>query len=93
MKQAIEKIEEKSEIIVISNKYKDILNNLIDSSDTDFPDWLKTPNLPNSLDQLEFIDIKLYNVLKSKSGLPTLKKKDYLDKDVLVTLLELVSKI
>lgn len=57
--------------MTIFNKYKDILNDLIDSSDPKFLDWLK------------LIDKKSRNALRSRSGLRDLLKKNCLDKNVL----------
>lgn len=79
--------EWKSEIIAIPNKYKNTLNNLINSSNIEFLDW------PNSLDLPGLIDKRLHNMFKFRGSLPTSLVGNYLDEDILVTLLELVSKI
>lgn len=71
----------------IPKKYKDILDDLIDSLDTKSPDW---PNSPNWLGS---IDKESCNALRSRSGLSTLLEKDCLDENVLVISLELVPKI
>ncbi len=65
-----------SEIAVIPNKYKDSFNNLIDSSNTESPDWLDSPDWP------ELINKRLRNALRSRGGSPTLSKEDRLDEDV-----------
>lgn len=57
--------------MIILNKYKDTLNDLIDS-----------PN-PKSLDWIGLIDERFYNALRSESSLAGLSKKDYLDKNIL----------
>lgn len=77
----------KSEIAAIRNKYKDTLNDLINSSDTKFLDWL------NSLDWPRLIDNGSYNVSKSRGGLPIFSEENHLDEDVPIILLELTPKI
>ena len=81
--------EEKSEIVAISNKYKDTFDDLIDSSNTGFPDQSESPNW------LKFIDKEIRNAPRSKGTSPSLleEEKDYLDEDILVILLELAPKI
>ena len=79
--------EEKSEIVAIPNKYKDTLDNLIDSSNT------KSPNHPNSLNWLGLIDKGLRNAPKSRDGSSTFSKKDCLDKDISITSLKPALKI
>ena len=79
-------VERKSEITAIFNKYKDTFDNPIDSSDTKFPDQSKF------LDRLEPIDKGTCNTSRSRGGLPSLLKENYLDENVLVMLLELAPK-
>lgn len=66
---------------VILNKYKNILDDLIDSSDIESPDWPKS------------INNRTHNGLRSKAASLSLLEKDCLDKDVLVMLLERAPKI
>ncbi len=73
--------------MAISNKYKDILDDLVDSL------YIELPNQPDLLNQPELIDKRLHNAPRSKSGSPILLKEDYLDEDVLVTLLDLAPNI
>ena len=75
--------EEKSQITAIPNKYKMTLNDFIDSLDTKFPDYSNSPN------RLRLIDKKSRNTPKFRSGLLTFFEGDYLNKNVLITLLEL----
>ena len=79
--------EGKSEIAAIPHKYKDPYDDLIDSSDTESPDW------PDSLDRPGLIDKGSRNAPRFRDGLPTLLEGDFLDKDVPVTSLEPASKI
>ncbi len=79
--------EEKSEIAAIPNKYKDTLDDLIDSSNTESQDR------PNSSDWPGLIDKGLRNTSRSRNGSPTLLEEDRLDEDVPVTSLELAPKI
>ncbi len=79
--------EGKSEIAAIFNKYKDTLDNFIDSSDIKSPNWLDSP------DRLRLIDKGSRNTPRFRGGSPTLLKENRLDKDILVTLLELAPKI
>ena len=80
-------MEEKSEIIVIFNKYKDTLNNLINNSD------IKSPDYPDSPNWLGLIDKESCNGPKSRDGSPTFLKEDCLDKNILITSLEPTLKI
>lgn len=80
-------MKERSEIVVIFNKYRDTLNNLIDNSDIEFPNWPDFPNWPG------LIDKRSRNALRSRGGLSILSKEDCLDEDILVTSLEPVPKI
>lgn len=57
--------------MVIPNKYKDILDDFINSSDSESPDYVG------------LIDKRSYNAFRSKSSLAGLLKRDCLDKDVL----------
>ena len=73
--------------MAILNKYKNTLDDLIDSSNIEFSDQ------SDSLDWPEIINKGLCNVSKSKCGLSTLSKANRLDKDIPVTSLELTSRI
>ena len=73
--------------MVIPNKYKDTLDDLIDNSDTEFPDQ------PDSPDQPGLIDKGSHNAPRSRGNSPTFSEKDRLDKDVLITSLESAPKI
>ena len=75
-------VERKSEIMAISNKYNNTLDNLIDSSDTEFPDQLESLNWPRLTEK------KTRNTPRSKNASPRLLEEDCLDEDVLVTALE-----
>ncbi len=79
--------EGKSEIVAILNKYKDTLDDLIDSSDTESPDRPDSPNWSGIFDKGP------RNSPRSRDGSPTLLEEDCLDKDVLVTSLEPAPKI
>ena len=74
--------------MAISNKYKDTFDDLIDSSDTEFP------NLPKSPNRLEPIDKGTRNVPRSRDASPSLleEEEDRLDEDVLVILFKLAPK-
>ena len=74
--------EGKSKIAAIPNKYKDTLDNLIDSSDTEFPDQSEFPNWP------EPIDKGTCNLLRCRDTSLSLLEEDCLDEYVLVTALE-----
>ena len=88
LKQAVGGAEGKFEIAAIFNKYKDTLDDLIDSSDTKSPDYSDSPNWPG------LIDTKgSRNAPKSKDGSPTFLEEDCLDEDLLIMLLEPASKI
>ena len=84
----VRRVEGKSEIVVIPNKYKHTLDDLIDSLNTEFTDQPKSP------DQLGPIDKETYNAPRSRGALlnPLEEKEDCLDKDIFVTLLELAPK-
>lgn len=73
-------------MMIISNRYKDTLNDFIDSSDTEFSDWLESPNRPGPIDK------GTHNALRSRSASPTLSEEDCLDEDILVTSLKLAPK-
>ena len=77
----------RSEIAAILNKYKNTLDNLIDSSDT------KSLDQPDSSNRSRLIDKGLRNASRSRSDSPTLSEEDRLDEDVLVTLLVPTPKI
>lgn len=64
--------------MAIFNKYKDSLNNLIDSSDL------------KSVNQAKPIDEKFCNTYRLKCNLTSLLEKNYLDKNVLNRSLQLV---
>ena len=78
-------MEEKFEITAIPNKYKDTLDNLINSSDTESPDQ------PDSPTRQGLIDKGSHNVLRSKGSSPTLLEEDRLDENILVTLVPKIS--
>ena len=80
--------EGKSEIVAIPNKYKDTLDDLIDSSDTESPDQPESPN------RLGPIDKGIHNAPRSKDASPSFseEEEDCLDEDVLVTSLKLAHK-
>ena len=75
-------MEEESEIATISNKYKNTLNEFIDSSDT------KSPYQPESLDWPRLIDKGIRNAPRFKGTSPNLLEEDCLNKNILVTILE-----
>ncbi len=79
--------EGRSEIAAIPNKYKDTLDDLIDSSDTESQDRPNSPNRPG------LIDKGSRNTPRSRGGSPTLSEEDRLDEDVPVTSLEPAPKI
>ena len=79
--------KEKSEIVAIYNKYKNTLDDLINSSDTASLDYTNSSNWPR------LIHKKLYHAHKSKDGSPTFIEQDCFNKDVLITSLEPASKI
>ena len=79
---------EKSEITAIFNKYKDTLDDLIDSSDTESLDHPDSPNRPGLMNTKGS-----RNAPKSRNGLPTFLEEDCLDKDISITSLELIPKI
>ena len=79
--------KKKSEIAVISNKYKDSLDDLIDSSNTKSLDYPDSSNWPR------FIDKGSRNTPKSKDGSPTFLEEDCLNEDILITSLEPAPKI
>ena len=79
--------EGKSEIATILNKYKDTLDDLIDSLDIEFLGH------PDSLNWLELIDKGSRNAPKSRDGLPTFLAKDCLDKNISIESLGPVLKI
>lgn len=89
-------MEEKSEIATIPNKYKNILNDLIDlinCLDTEFSDWPDFSNWPDSSNWLRLIDKGLRNAPRFIGNLSTLLEEDRLDENVLVTSLKLAPKI
>ena len=78
---------EKSEIAVSPNIYKDTLDYLINSSDTQSPNWSYSPDRPG------LIDKGSRNAVRPISISPTLLEEDRLDEDVPVTSLELTPNI
>ena len=75
-------MEEKSEIMVIPNKYKDTLDDLIDSSD------IESPNHLDSSNRAKLIDKESHNAPKSKDNSLTFLEEDYLDENISIMLLE-----
>lgn len=63
-------MEGKSDIAAIANKYKNIFDELIDSSDTEFL------NQPGSRDWLRPIDKGTCNTPRSRSTSPSLLEED-----------------
>lgn len=64
-------MEGKSEIAAIPNIKKDTLDDLINSTNTEFPDQ------PEFLDRPEFIDKEICNMRRFKSASPSLSEEDY----------------
>ncbi len=64
--------------MAIPNIYKDTLDNLIDSLDTESSDWLDSPNRPG------LIDKRSRNAPRSRGGSPTLSEENRLDVHVLL---------
>ncbi len=62
--------------MAIPNKYKDTLNDLIDSSDTESQDWPDSPDRPG------LIDKESRDAPRSRGGSPTLLEENCLDEDV-----------
>ncbi len=62
--------------MAIPNKYKDTLDDHIDSSDTKSPDWPDFPDRPG------LIDKGSRNTPRSRGGSPTLLEEERLDEDV-----------
>ena len=83
----IGKAEGKFKITAIPKKYKDTLDDLIDSLDTESPDY------PDSLNWPEQINKESHNMPKSRDGSPTFLEEDCLDKDILITSLKPAPKI
>ncbi len=83
----VREVERKSEIAAILNKNKDTFDDLIDSSNTKFPNWPDFPDRPR------LIDKGSCNMLRSKSDSQTLSKEDCLDENVPITSLESAPKI
>ena len=77
----IRRADGKSEITAISNKYKNTLNDIIDSLDTEFPDLSR------------LIDKETHNTPNSRNTSLSLLEEDCLNKDILVTALERAPKI
>ena len=83
----IKEVEKKSEIVAIFNKYKDTLDNLINSLNTDPLDHTNSPNW------LGLIDEGSRNTSKFRDSSPTFLKKNCLDEHILIILLEPTPKI
>lgn len=83
----VSRVEEKSEIMKIPDRNIDTLDNLIDNSD------IKLSNQLDSLDLLKLFNKMLHNILRSRSGSSILLEMDYLDNNISITLLKLVSMI
>ena len=86
-KQTVGEVEGKSKIVAIFNKYKNTLNNLIDSLDTESLDC------PDFSNWLGLIDKRSRNTLKSRGSSSTFLEEDCLNEDVSIMLLEPTSKI
>lgn len=88
-------MEEKSEIRIISNKYKDTLNCLnTKSSDwIDFIDWSDSLEWLDSSNWPGLNDKGSYNTSRFWGDLLTLFKRDCLDDNISIILLKLVSYI
>ncbi len=82
LKQAVGEAKEKSEIAEIPNKYKDTLDDFIDSLDTESPDRPDSPTWPGQIDKGS------QNAPRSRGGSPTLSEENRLNKDVPVISLE-----
>ena len=76
-KQAVDGVDGKSEITAISNKYKDIFDDLINSSDTEF---LYQPEFP---DWPGLIDNGTRNTPRSRGTLLSLFEDNCLNKNIL----------
>ena len=74
--------ERKSEIVAIPNKYKDTLDDLIDSLDTEFSDQPKSPNWPGPIDK------RTRNAPRSRGASPSLLEEDRLDEVISVMALK-----
>lgn len=85
LEQTVGRVEEKSEIIAIFNKYKDTFDNLIDSSHTKSPDWLEFPNWSGPMNK------DTCNISRSRNDSTNLSEKDC--KYVLIILYEQVPNI
>lgn len=68
------------EILVIPNQYKDTLDDFINNSNLESPDWARP------------IDVRTCNSSNSKASLADLLERNYLDEDVLDRSLRLVPK-
>lgn len=73
MKQTIKEKGKNSEIMTIPNRYKDTLDNFINSSNSKFSDW------PRSIDK------RSYNILKFKNSLIGFLRENCLNKNVLTS--------
>lgn len=71
VKQEVGEREGNFEILAFPNQYKDILDDLIDDSDSKSPD------------QARLFYIKFYNTFRSEASLADLLERNYLDKDFL----------
>lgn len=70
VKQVVGEMQVNSKIVAIPNRYKDNLDDLINSSDTESLDWPKS------------IDKRSCNALKAESSSTELLEGDCLDKDI-----------
>lgn len=72
--------------MIVSNKHKDTLDNLIDSFN------IQSANLSEFLDLLKSCNKVTYNISRSKSASSTFLGKNYLNKDIAIKLLQLEPK-
>ena len=73
--------------MIILNKYKNILDDLIDSSDIEFPDQPKFPDWPGPIDK------KIRIAPRSKDASSSLLEENHLGENVSITALEQAPKI
>ena len=82
----IGKAKRKFEIIATFNRYKNTLDDLSDSLN------IRSPDQPESSNWLELIDKEIENARRLRSALLDFLKKDCLDKNVSVMLLQIAPK-
>lgn len=82
----VSKTAKMAEITAILNKYKNILDDFIDSLDTESLDQLESLNWPG------LIDKERHNTPKARNASPSLLEEEHLDEDILVMMLEQVHK-